>query len=286
MRIPSDRPDARPLFAAVIAAVLPLLLAGCDRGGAVAWTGEPERIAAPAADNRLVLAGPSAPVFLAAPRPPALPPEGAAGIPDLCPESLRLAHGGGTTWFAAGWSRRADNSTSLVVTRSEDAGASWSAPMSADSLDQGTVGCDRPAPDMVADSASGYTHLAYFLYAPEGRGIFFTHSMELTGEIFHSPVAVVYGDRPSAVSIAASGDTVLVAYENPNDARPRIGLAISRTMGHIFEERTMVTGKETAALLPRVARQGSSIAVAWTERGPTGSAEAPAQSFVRHGTLQ
>ncbi len=285
--IPAMAPTVPPLSARHRAVSVPLLfalLAGCGEA-AVEWAGEPERVPVPPAETRLALQEDGVPAFVAPPRPSALS-DPTAGIPNVCPTSLRFAPAGDAAWFAAGWSLRPDRSAALVVTRSADDGATWSAPMPAESLDRGTVGCDRPAPDVAADAASGYTHLAYFLYAPEGLGIFFTHSMELTGELFHSPVAVVYGDRPSAVSITASGDTVLVAYENPNDARPRIGLAISRTMGHIFEERTMVTGKSTAALAPRVARDGRSIAVSWIERGPAGAADAPAQAFVRQGALQ
>ena len=62
--------------------------------------------------------------------------------------------------------------------------------------------------------------------------MFFAHFM---GSMLHSPVAVIYGERLVATAIAAEGDRVAVAYEEPNGTRQQVDVALSQTQGHIFE---------------------------------------------------
>ena len=104
------------------------------------------------------------------------------------------------------------------------------------------------------------------MLAPEGPGLFFAHSMD-EGVTFHTPVAILYGDRLGRTSVAADGDIVVVGFEDPNSATPRIGLALSRTMGHIFEDRLLpVSDDNGAASHPLVAVQGRRLTVAWRQR--------------------
>jgi hypothetical protein len=94
------------------------------------------------------------------------------------------------------------------------------------------------------------------------------------GTMYHSPVAIVYGDRIVDVGVAALHDTVAVAYADPSMRYPRIGLALSRTLGHIFEMRIPTvagTGSgDASASSPAVALAPGRIAVAWIERGIDG----------------
>jgi hypothetical protein len=120
---------------------------------------------------------------------------------------------------------------------------------------------------VTADGAKGYVHVAYSMVAPGAPGVFFAHSMP-GPLLFHAPVPIVYGDRPGRTSIAASGDIVAVAYEDPNGQEPRVGLALSRTLGHTFDHRVPVSTGSGAAIEPRVALAGESVAVAW-RRGRT-----------------
>ncbi|HVE77238.1 MAG TPA: hypothetical protein VNA89_00115 [Gemmatimonadaceae bacterium] len=138
-----------------------------------------------------------------------------------------------------------------------------------DSLDRGVDGCRRPAPSVAADSATGYVHVAYSLQAPEGPGVFFSHSMD-GGVVYHAPVPLVYGERAAATSVAARRDTVVVAYEDPNASPRRIALALSPSMGHIFEPRVPVSGESVPADAPRVGLGDGVVAVAWRERGAAG----------------
>jgi hypothetical protein len=253
------------------------LLAGCIPD-AVSWEGEPRRTAGTLPDSlRMELGeGASEPAFFAAWTPPTWPQE-----PALCAATLRAVQAPGGEAYASWFAVRDDSSVVLRVARSDDDGRSWNAAVSADSTDVGRAGCARPVPFIAADSLNGYVHLAYFLDAREGAGLFFTHTME-RGALFHAPVPIVYGDRPSVASVASRGDTVVVAYEDPNSRNPRVGLAISRTQGHIFERRLAVSDDSGEARAPRVAVRGTRVVVAWTGAQRGGLTPRVA---VRAGTL-
>ncbi|HEX2719285.1 MAG TPA: hypothetical protein VHM67_16580 [Gemmatimonadaceae bacterium] len=201
---------------------------------------------------------------------------------DACPGSVRVAASGtsGTERYATWWSPRADSTSWLVAARSVDGGKSWEVAQAIDTLDMITRGCERPAPAIAADSIAGYVHVAYSMRAPEGVGVFFSHSMD-RGRLFHSPVPIMYGERLTETAIAALGDTVAIAFVDPNMRVPRVGLAFSRTMGHVFEDRLDVPGGRGTASRPQVALASGSVAVAWIERDPTGAARAVVRPGVR-----
>ena len=228
----------------------------------VRWSDEKPMPGSMEAGARLSLQPGNVPTLVAAWSPP-IRPENIG-----CPMSFVAVRAVGDTAYAAWWAPRVDSTASLVVARSDDGGTSWRAPVIADSTDVGRVGCHRPAPYIAADSLNGYVHVVYFLQAAEGPGLFFTHSME-QGTMFHSPVPIVYGERVSVGAVASRGDTVAVAYENPNAEVPQIWLALSQTTGHIFEGREQVSTGTAATTRPSVALRGGRLAVAWyeTERG-------------------
>ncbi len=165
--------------------------------------------------------------------------------------------------FASWWVVRPDSSAQLVVARSHDGGASWESLVVADSTDHSVRGCARPAPAIALDSATGYVNVAYFMEPQSGSGIFFSHSMD-GGRTFHAPVPIVFGDNPSSVGIVTSGDRVVVAYEDPNSTGPSVGVALSRTLGHIFEHREIVSSDNERAREPVVDLGGNVVRVWWS----------------------
>lgn len=187
--------------------------------------------------------------------------------PGQCAASVRVAHDSTGDWYAVWWSVRPDSTADVVVSRSSDT-TTWTTPTRVDTADAGRVGCNRPPPSIDADG--GNVHVAYAMTAREGPGIFASHSMD-RGAMFHSPVAVVYGERIGQTAIAARGDVVAVAYEDPNSAPRRIGLALSRTMAHLFQSRTLVSPPTGAARAPDVALGDGRIVVTWSrESAETG----------------
>jgi hypothetical protein len=169
---------------------------------------------------------------------------------------------------------RPDSGARLLASHTDDEGASWSALATVDTTDQSVSGCSRTPPAIAADSASGYVHVAYALLGREGPGLFFSHSMD-SGATFHEPVPIFYGERLGHASVAADGDVVAVAFEDPNSTSPRIGLALSRTMGHIFEQRLLPVSTDNGiAAHPLTAVRGRRIAVAWERRADPDTARA------------
>jgi len=132
-------------------------------------------------------------------------------------------------------------------------GSAWRGPIMVDSLDQGpgdaqaadrgAYGCARPAPSVAIDQKYGYVHVAYALTGPEGPGVFYAHQMDPRSQ-FEPPVAILYGERIGDARVAVDGEVVAVAYEDPNSGlgRRKIGLAVSRTSGHLFEDRLTASG--------------------------------------------
>lgn len=200
----------------------------------------------------------------------------------LCTGSLRLA-AAKRTLFAIWWAPRRDSGARLLAARSGDGGRSWSAPTPVDTTDVGATGCRREPASIAADATSGYVHASYALQAAEGPGLFFSHSMD-RGVTFHAPVPILYGEHLGRTSVAADGDLVVVAFEDPNSTTPRIGLALSRTMGHIFEHRILpVSDDNGIATHPLAAVHGRRIAVSWR----SGPSDAPSTILsVRSGTVR
>jgi hypothetical protein len=83
---------------------------------------------------------------------------------------------------------------------------------------------------------------------------------------FEPAAAVVYGDRLGASRVASAGDLVVVAYEDPNGgARAGLGLAVSRSAGHVFDDRLVVTSSTLGGRDPYVVVKGTAIVVGWSE---------------------
>jgi hypothetical protein len=259
-------------LAPLVAMLVVVATLGCGREERVDWS-SPTRMRADTLPGRLFIeaTGPLHFVTVPVPTDPSFaPPAGA------CRASLRVAWSGssGAERYAVWWSVRTDSSAALFGARSIDGGATWSAPLPVDTLDRADVGCNRPAPAIAADSQTGYVHVAYAMHAPEGTGVFFAHAMD-RGTMYHAPVAIVYGDRLVDVDVAALHDTVAVAYTDPSMRYPHVGLALSRTLGHIFEVRiptvTRTGSGNAGASSPAVALAPGRIAVAWIEREIAGS---------------
>lgn len=251
-----------------------MLVAACDRDP-VAWDDPVPLPRTLTSSEDLDFEGHGSARLVPRPTPTFSPPVFTA----QCAGSVRLARDTIGDWYATWWSVRADSASDIVVSRSAD-GVAWTPPVRVDSTDAGPVGCRSPAPAIFVDG--GNVHVAYAMAAREGPGIFASHSMD-RGMTFHSPVPVVYGERIGRTAVAARGDLVAVAYEDPNSDPPRVGVALSRTMGHTFEDRELVSPPTGAASAPRVVLGDGVIAVTWA-RGTGDVASAP--RMLRVGTIR
>ncbi|HMC56260.1 MAG TPA: hypothetical protein VKH19_13850 [Gemmatimonadaceae bacterium] len=203
-------------------------------------------------------------------------------FPGQCASSVRVARDSTGPWYASWWSLRPDSTADLVVARSSD-GRSWDVPVRVDTLDAGATACRRPPPSLYVDGDD--VHVAYAMAAREGAGIFASHSMD-RGTMFHTPVPIVYGNQPGLAAIAARGNTVAVAYEDPNTNPRRIGLAISRTQGHTFDIRELVSPPTGAAAEPGVVVTGTMLAVTWARASDDGARSTNAPRILREGRIR
>ena len=199
-----------------------------------------------------------------------------------CARSLRLeatSRGDVAVW----WSRRVGQRVHLLAAWRYPGDSAWRGPIPVDTLDQGStdardvpegipVGCDRPPPGLAVDAENGFVHVAYALVGPEGPGFFYAHQMDPRG-LFEPPQPIVYGERLGPARVASDGNVVAVAYEDPNSGtRRRIALAISRTAGHLWEGRHLVSSGLNLASDPFVVVRASGLVIGWYEAPPTGGA--------------
>lgn len=197
-------------------------------------------------------------------------------LPGACQTSMRGAWSA-THVRAVWWGVRADSSAVLYMAASPDSGRTWGAPLAVDTAGVGATGCRRPPPSVVAEGDD--VHIAYSMTASEGTGVFFAHFLS---SMIHSPVAVVYGDRLVSTAIAADGDRVAVAYEDPNGTRRQVAVALSSSQGHIFEWHGTASRDIDAATDPAVALAGQTLAVSWATQQATDSV---ATRVVRLGRI-
>jgi hypothetical protein len=224
--------------------------------------------------------GASLPAMRMAPAPTTSLGEGDAPLDSArCARSLRVVVAPGRGRVAVWWTRAGQSRVHLVAAWRDslpEAGrlGAWRGPIVVDSVDQGPrdaqadtrggYGCARPAASVAVDSVNGYVHVAYALTGPEGPGVFYAHQMDPRAA-FEPPVAVLYGERLGVARVASHGDVVAVAYEDPNSrGRVRIGVAVSRTAGHLFEERLTASGG-TEARDPHVVVRGRAVVVGWSD---------------------
>ena len=199
-----------------------------------------------------------------------------AAAPALaCPGSLASsATVPGGVW-SAWWEVRPDSSASLLAER-RDARDGTTVRIVVDSVDKALLGCARPAPAIAVDSVNGYVHVGYYMVAPEGPGLFYAHLMNVKMRQFERPIAIVYGEKPVRVAIASRGDTVAVAYEDPNSELGRIALSMSLTGGHLFEQTARLIPVSTSsqeASAPQIVRlAGGQLWIGWTEVSASGQA--------------
>jgi hypothetical protein len=249
--------------------LLAFAASACD-APSVDW-GDPVSAAGPS-DGRLVIdSAAHAELVPDSSTPPAL------SFPGVCAGSVRVAQGS-TQRRAVYWGLRSDSGAVLYMSASTDSGKTWGNPVKVDTADTGVHACNRPPPTIA--SVGDDLHIAYSMTAKEGTGVFFAHFL---GSMVHSPVAVIYGDRVVPTAIAAEGNRVAVAYEQPNGTRHQIGLALSSSQGHIFESHMTASREIDDATSPKVALAGNTIAISWLT--PTGGDTTTAR-VVRVGQIR
>jgi hypothetical protein len=256
----------------VCAAALAALVVGCDQAP-IEWK-DPVELAGNDTIGRLAVDSAGHSSVAASPAPSAIPPSDAA----LCPGSVRSVKGTAHV-YAAWWGMRKDSAATLFVSSAVPPG-DWTKPLAVDTTDVSTAGCNRPSPSVTAVGDDVF--VAYSLHAPEGRGVFFAHTM---GGMVHEPVPVVYGERVVPTAIAAQDQRVVVAYEEPNGSRRRIDVAISEHQGHSFGWHIAASRDVDIGRKPDIALAGDELAVSWMTAGG-GGPDSAATRVIRQGRIK
>jgi hypothetical protein len=262
-------PGARLVCAAALAAVV----AACDQAP-IQWKDPAELPGSDSLGRLVVDAGGRTSIGQPSTASDAVP---AVGDASVCSTSVRGAKGT-VHRFAAWWGMRRDSAATLFVVSGTGDPPVWTKPLAVDTTDMSSDGCNRPAPSVT--TVGDDVFVAYSLHAPEGRGVFFAHTM---GGMVHEPVPVVYGERVVATAIAAQDDRVVVAYEEPNGSRHRIDLAISETQGHSFSWHVGASRDVDSGRDPDVALSGDNVAVSWL---PVGRGDSSKTRVVRVGRIK
>lgn len=258
-----------------------VLLVACDTGP-LAWAetmpdeSPPATPALPAlatrpADPRGTMCDSSLRVVAIAPGPAGATPNQAldhAAMGHAMPAAPAAAAGADSARLVAvWWAVRPDSTAWLLSARGSAGGAAWEPAVPVDTMDRGPRGCARPAPSVAWTGENGYVHVAYWLDAPEGAGVFYAHSM-LRGRLYDTePQPIAYGPRVSRSAVAARGDTVVVAFEDPNGRAAAMVLALSLTTGHGFVDKSIrASPGDFAAMAPWVAVDSAGVLVRWSEQ--------------------
>jgi hypothetical protein len=158
------------------------------------------------------------------------------------------------------------NVRDIVVARSTDGGATWSAPVRAHADDWVFEGCPHAGPSMRTDG-DGVLHIAWWTGKEGAAGVWYARSVD-GARTFESPVALGTADfsRPAHVQLAL-GDSgrVAVAWDDGTVATPRVLLRVSRDGGRTFARAEAVSPEGRAATFPVLALSGRAITVAWSE---------------------
>jgi hypothetical protein len=154
----------------------------------------------------------------------------------------------------------------VVVSRSDDAGATWQEPVRP--REDGWVypGCPHAGPAM-ALGPDGAVHIAWWTGKAGEAGVWYAKSTD-GGKSF-IPTAIAVGERsqPSHVQLAVTpGGEVYLAWDDGHGTLPVVMLKRSLDGGASWLATQTVSDPATASTFPVLALIGDSVAVAWSQQ--------------------
>jgi hypothetical protein len=186
----------------------------------------------------------------------------------------------GDTSYAVWWRRNSYGHGDLMISRSDN-GVKWTEPTLIGGAVPASNICSRPPPALGVDLGTGAAYVAWHGMTNLGPGMLVMQA-PTQGKAGSVAVRLDQGASVRMASVAASHDTVAIAFESETTAGSEIRLALSVTRGHIPDIRGAVSPSGVRAFAPLVALRDGRVAVAWNEGR---RANAPPGAAARVGTI-
>lgn len=155
----------------------------------------------------------------------------------------------------------------IVVARSDDRGATWSAPIRVHADDWKVDACPHAGPALAADGGERL-HVAWWTGKEGAAGVYYARSDDGARSFGHAaPLGTAQFSRPAHVQLAL-GDSglVIAAWDDGTLQTPRVAMRVSHDGGEHFSSTQMVSAEGSAASFPVLALNGREVTVAWTEQ--------------------
>lgn len=160
----------------------------------------------------------------------------------------------------------------VVVSRSDDGGATWNTPVRP--REDGWVypGCPHAGPAM-ALGPDGAVHIAWWTGKEGEAGVWYARSRDGGRSFVPTPISVGERSRPAHVQLAVTPDgQVVLAWDDGLGARPVVKLRRSTDGGATWLAAQELSDPAAASSFPVLALLGDSVAVAWSQQS-TAAAE-------------
>ncbi len=164
----------------------------------------------------------------------------------------------------------------IVVSRSDDGGATWGAPQRVHADNWVFDGCPHAGPSLALDSA-GTLHAAWWTGKAGAAGVFYTQSRDRAQSFSAAvPLGVASASQPAHVQLAVRGRTVFATWDDGTKRVPSVVLRTSHDGGATFAEAVAVSNAGKAASFPVLvaAQDARAITIAWSEQSVDAAASA------------
>jgi Neuraminidase (sialidase) len=154
----------------------------------------------------------------------------------------------------------------VVVSRSDDAGATWQEPVRPRADGWVYPGCPHAGPAM-ALGPDGAIHIAWWTGKEKDAGVWYAKSTDGRKSFTPMPIAVGDHSQPSHVQlVVTAGDQVYLAWDDGHGSRPVVMLKRSIDGGATWFAAQTISDPATASTFPVLALLGDSVAVAWSQQ--------------------
>lgn len=161
------------------------------------------------------------------------------------------------------------NLRDIVVARSGDLGATWTAPQRVHADGWSFDGCPRAGPAIQVD-AKGQVHVAWWTGKADAAGVWYAKSTD-RGATFGAPYALGVGktSRPAHVQLGLTPDGGLLAvWDDGTASVSRILLRRATAGDTTFGTAQPLSAEGQSVANPVIAIRDGRVAVAWTEPPP------------------